>query len=214
MLVLGLLLIVAALLVGFGAVYDGGETATVEILGQTVTTTVAGVFVAGAVAMLVLLLGVMALMASMKRGRRKRVEHKETKNRQKASVQQLEDERAALRAENERLSEKLSDSGQPPMGSTAVTAGAAGAAGTAGTTSATPDDQQGHEQRSGARGLMDKVTGRTGDDHADHADHDRTVSPPPGQTSQSGQSDRVVDSSTDLTAQEQTSTSGRHRDTI
>lgn len=201
MLVLGLLLIIAALAVGFGAVYDGGEAATLEVFGLKLDDiTVAGVFVAGAVSMLVLLLGVLAVMSSMGRARRKRSERKEAKNRQKASVQQLEDERAALRAENERLSEKLSDTGTP-MGSTAGGAAAGGGAMAAGS----GDHDSDHDNHTGARGLKDKMMGRSGhDDNPTEGTHD----------------DRVIASTTsstpqtDLTATEQTSDSGRHRDTI
>ena len=48
MLVLGLLLILGAAVITAGAFFDAGETATVEVLGQTSTTTAAGVFVIGA----------------------------------------------------------------------------------------------------------------------------------------------------------------------
>ncbi len=209
MLVLGLLLIIAALAVGFGAVYDGSEGATVEILGQTLNTTVAGVFVAGAVSMLVLLLGILAVMSSMGRARRKRSERKEAKNRQKASVQQLEDERAALRAENERLAEKLSSTGTP-MGATAGGAAAGGGAMAAGS----GDTDTDRDHHSGARGLMDKVTGRSGHDNTptdntptDNTADDRVIASPTGTTDTTG-------TQTDLTATEQTSTSGRHRDEI
>lgn len=209
MLVLGLLLIIAALALGFGAIYDGSEASTLEILGQKLETTVAGVFVAGAVSMLVLLLGVLALMSSMGRARRKRSERKEAKNRQQASVQQLEDERAALRAENERLAERLSDTGTP-MG---ATAGAAAGSGAMAAGSGDQDD----EHHTGARGLMDKMTGRSGHDEnahttppADTGHDDRVIA---SSTDSTG-SPRSTDSQTDLTATEQTSDSGRHRDSI
>jgi len=217
MLVLGLLLIIAALAVGFGAIFDGTESAKVEIFGTDFDPNVAGVFVAGAVSMLVLLLGVLAVMNSMGRARRKRSDRKEAKSRQQASVQQLEDERAALRAENERLAERLSDRGTP-MGSTAGGAAAGGSAMAAGST----DQDHGHEQPSGARGLMDKVTGRSGHDdnptdnptdnstddrvHDDNPTDDRVIASPTGSTGSTTQ--------TDLTATEQTSSSGRHRDEI
>ena len=111
MLVLGLLLIILTIGLTAGAVYDGGDEATVEILGQSLSTTVAGVFFAGAVTMLLFLVGVWALMASMGRARRKRADRKDAKTRQKESVLALEEERAALRAENERLSERLATTG-------------------------------------------------------------------------------------------------------
>ena len=107
MLVLGLLLILGAGVITAGALLDAGETATVEVLGQTLTTTAAGVFVIGALTMLVFLLGVWALMASMSRGRRKRAERKQARNRHRDSVKSLEEERETLRLENERLAEQL-----------------------------------------------------------------------------------------------------------
>ena len=107
MLVLGLLLILAAVAIGGSAIYDGGEKATFEVFGQTVGTTVGGVFVAGLATMLILLLGLWLLFASFGRARRRRVERKQARLRQRESVSQMEEERAQLRAENERLSEQL-----------------------------------------------------------------------------------------------------------
>ena len=225
MLVLALLLILIALLVGFGAVYDGGESSSVEILGQQLTTTVAGVFLAGAATMLLLLLGVALLMGALKRARRRRVQRKETKQRQQSSVQQLEEERAALRAENERLAEQLSGT-SAPMGAAA-----------AGSTTATAGEAS--QSHGGMRGLMDKVTG-----HAQPQQHEQQEAPVGADTGTgtsyeapaydatayetptheapayetptrpAGSSDRIIDSTTDLTSHEQTSTTGRHRDTI
>ena len=131
MLVLGLLLIAAAAVVTVGTLYDGGETATVEILGRSYETTVAGVFVVGAITALVFMIGVWALLAGMGRSRRKRAERKEAKARQHDSVKTLEEERAELRAENERLSEKLAER-PSATGSGATAAGAGGAATAAG----------------------------------------------------------------------------------
>lgn len=114
MLVLGLLLIAAASVVTVGALYDGGESATVEILGRSYETTVAGVFIVGAITALVFMIGVWALMAGMGRSRRKRVERKEAKSRERESVKSMEEERAELRAENERLAEQLASDQQSP----------------------------------------------------------------------------------------------------
>jgi hypothetical protein len=118
MLVLGLILILGATALTVGAVYDGGESASVELLGATVDTTVAGVFFTGAGTMLLFLMGVWLLTSSMGRARRKRVERKEVRKRQHDSVARLEEERTQLRAENERLAEQL---GTPGAGSTAGT---------------------------------------------------------------------------------------------
>ena len=230
MLVLGLLLIILTIALTAGAVYDGGDEATVEILGQSLSTTVAGVFFAGAVTMLLFLVGVWALMASMGRARRKRADRKDAKNRQKESVLALEEERAALRAENERLSERLATSGSTGGAAGATAAGGAGAAGAAaathdrdhdGHTDHTGHDHTGHdESRGGARGLMDKVTGR--DRHDTTSTHDTTAVHDTSAThgssgSTTGSNDRVIDSSsdrsTDLTSHEDAN-SGRHRDPI
>jgi uncharacterized protein YlxW (UPF0749 family) len=107
MLVLGLLLILGSAALGAGLVYDGSEAAKVEILGTTVDTTMAGVFFSGAATMLVFLVGVWLLQSKMGRSRRKRIERKEARRRQRESVAKLEQERIQLAAENERLAEKL-----------------------------------------------------------------------------------------------------------
>ena len=107
MLALGLLFMIVAAAVTAGAIYDGGESAEFEVFGQTVGTTVGGVFVAGLATMLLFFVGVYLLMKSLARSRRKRIERKETKTRQKESVSKIEEERAQLRAENEALQERL-----------------------------------------------------------------------------------------------------------
>ena len=127
MLVLGLLLVLGAALITVGALYDAGETATVEILGQTLTTTAAGVFIAGLVTMLMFLVGAWAIAASFGRAKRKRADRKAAKRDHKDSVQRLEDERAALREENERLSRELTD--RQRVGAAAPAAGGAAAGG-------------------------------------------------------------------------------------
>jgi hypothetical protein len=168
-----------------GALYDGGESATVEIFGRSYETTVAGVFVVGAVTALVFMIGVWALMAGMGRSRRKRVERKEAKARQRDSVKSLEEERAELRAENERLSEQLASDRKTSDHTTTghpVAAASDGTSGTEGTTQ--------------SYGLTDTPgtahTGGHGDTTAD---------------------DRVVDHRSDLTASD-TSGAHRTRDTI
>ena len=113
MLALGLLFILGAAAVTAGAIYDGGESASFELFGQTIGTTISGVFMAGFATMLVFILGIWMLMSAMSRGRRKRHERKETKARQRESVSQIEQERAQLRAENEQLQERLAREGRP-----------------------------------------------------------------------------------------------------
>ena len=113
MLALGLLFILGAAAVTAGAIYDGGESASFELFGQTIGTTISGVFMAGFATMLVFILGIWMLMSSMSRGRRKRLERKQTKDRQRESVSQIEQERAQLRAENEQLQERLARERRP-----------------------------------------------------------------------------------------------------
>jgi ABC-type nickel/cobalt efflux system permease component RcnA len=119
MLILGLLLVLVAAAAAVGAVYDGGDPATVELLGRSSDTTVAGVFFAGAATMLVFLLGVWLITSGLSRSRRKRLERKETKKRHKNSVSQLEQERNELRAENERLAKERDQAAGPPAGAAA-----------------------------------------------------------------------------------------------
>ena len=118
MLALGLLFILGAAAVTAGAIYDGGESASFELFGQTIGTTISGVFMAGFATMLVFILGIWMLMSSMSRGRRKRLERKQTKARQRESVSQIEQERAQLRAENEQLQERLSRESRPAAATT------------------------------------------------------------------------------------------------
>ena len=113
MLALGLLFMIVAAAITAGAIYDGGESAEFEVFGQTVGTTVGGVFVAGLATMLLFFVGVYLLMKSLARSRRKRIERKETKTRQKESVSKIEEERAQLRAENEALQERLARERRP-----------------------------------------------------------------------------------------------------
>ena len=113
MLALGLLFMIVAAAVTAGAIYDGGESVDFEVFGQTIGTTVGGVFIAGVATMLLFFVGVWMLMKSLARSRRKRVERKETKSRQRESVSKIEEERAQLRAENEALQEKLARERRP-----------------------------------------------------------------------------------------------------
>jgi hypothetical protein len=186
MLALGLLLILGAVALTVGAVYDGGDPATVEILGQSLSTTVAGVFFTGAATMLLFLMGVWLLSASMGRARRKRAERKEAKARQRDSLTRLEEERVALRAENERLAEELAQR----RGGQAATAGTGGAAAGAGSGAAAAE-------RDDTRPL--------------DGTHDTTGHPESEPGSETHRNDRVIDQHTDLTSRE-TTTSGRHRE--
>jgi len=191
MAIIGLLFILGAGAVTAGAIYDGGESATIEVFGLSADTTVGGVFVAGLATMLIFFLGVWLLFSSMGRSRRKRMERKQARTRQKESVTQIEEERAQLRAENERLNEQLA-TGRSGTSGGGTAAGAGAAAGTAAGT-ATAD----RPSTEGTTTAGTTTAGPTTDDRPQHVD-----------------GDRVVDHTTDLNAREETadSPSGRHRD--
>ena len=147
MLALGLLFMIVAAAVTAGAIYDGGESAEFEVFGQTVGTTVGGVFVAGLATMLLFFVGVWLLMKSLARSRRKRIERKETKTRQKESVSKIEEERAQLRAENEALQERLAREHSTAASTEAARVdkpsdGTTGTDGTAGTTGDATDGRR------------------------------------------------------------------------
>ena len=188
MLVLGLLLIIGAALITVGAIFDAGESATVEILGQTLSTTAAGVFVAGAVTMLMFLVGVWAVSASFGRARRKRAERKAAKQEHKQSLARLEEERVALREENERLARELAERR---------------AARTAPDTARTAPDTTAH---------TDTDTSPTTPVMGAAPSEPSTDRPDKGHTS-SYSGERVIDHRTDLTSLEpSTSADGRHRE--
>lgn len=191
MAIIGLLFILGAGAVTAGAIYDGGESATIEVFGLSADTTIGGVFVTGLATMLIFFLGVWLLFSSMGRSRRKRVERKQARNRQKESVTQIEEERAQLRAENERLNERLAtERDTTAAGTTAGTAG--GAAGTAAADRTTSTDRTTSEGTTSGT-----ATAGSAADRPQHVE-----------------GDRVVDHDTDLTGRDETasSTSGRHRD--
>ncbi len=100
MLLIGLLLIVAAVVMGSAVVLDANESTSLGTLGGTWDTTNAGVFLAGAATMLTLLLGVWLLQLGLSRSRRRRREVKGLK-RENKSLAQVEEEKAALAAELE-----------------------------------------------------------------------------------------------------------------
>lgn len=180
MLVLGLLLVLAAVALGAGAIYDGGEDASFELFGQTIGTTISGVFLAGAFTMLIFFLGLWLLFASSKRARRRRVERKQARARQRASVTRMEEERAQLRAENDRLAQELA----------ARDAGATDASGTSGTTGSTA-----------ATGPTDSAADATGGAHRREADA--------SERPQHVEGDRVVDHTTDLSTPGKPTATGR-----
>lgn len=173
MLILGLVLMLLCALVVVGTIMDGGESATLEIFGQSIGTTAAGLFLAGAATMLLFLLGAWMASAAMGRARRKRSERKQKKREQRDSVQRLEEERAKLREENERLAQELSSTERQRQ--------AAGAG------SSTGSDQS----LTGATHPNDSIGGPDESPAAGQSDHDDL-----------GRDDRVVDARSDYASQD------------
>jgi hypothetical protein len=115
MLVIGLLLVLIAIALIVGAVYDGAEPATMEAFGSELDTTVAGVFFTGVGTTLLLFLGLWMLKAATARSRKQRADRKAQRMRHRESVARLEQERNELRAENERLAKAAA---RPSSGAT------------------------------------------------------------------------------------------------
>ena len=105
MLPLGLLLVIAAGVVGAVVAANNTDATTVSAFGQSYDTTQAGLFLAGAVAGVVLMLGLSLMIAG---ARRRRVKGK----RSRMHVREVKAEREQLAEENARLREQVgSDDG-------------------------------------------------------------------------------------------------------
>ena len=123
MVVIGLLVVLVAVALIVGAVYDGAEPVTMEAFGNELDTTVAGVFFTGVGTTLLLFLGLWLLKSATARSRKQRHERKQQRIRQRESVATLERERNELRAENERLVKKV---GRPATGGATTSAAPSG----------------------------------------------------------------------------------------
>lgn len=109
MLLIGLLLVLAALVACGAVIYDGSETAKVEFFGHHATLSVAGLFFLGVATMIVLFLGLWMMAGSARRARRRRLARREARVEHRDSVRSLEDEKAQLAEENARLERRLAE---------------------------------------------------------------------------------------------------------
>jgi uncharacterized integral membrane protein len=121
MLPLGLLLVVAAGVVGVVVVLDNTDAVSVSAFGTTLDTTTAGVFLAGAVAGLALMLGLAMMSIGARRRRTKR-------RAAKAQVREARTEADVLAEENARLRAQVADgavidSGDPYPSATEASSG-------------------------------------------------------------------------------------------
>jgi membrane protein implicated in regulation of membrane protease activity len=96
MVIIGLLLIVGAVVLSIGILINATGSATLEAFGVSVSTNEAGLFIAGAVAMLAFLIGVWLLLATGKRARRRRREIKDERHQRQTEVERLREENARL----------------------------------------------------------------------------------------------------------------------
>lgn len=101
MVVLGLLLIVAAVIFGTDVVLENTQHSGGTIFNQTIDNlSLGGIFLAGAVTALVLALGLWMMLSGAARKRRKRVERKST-------LRETQTQKETLTEENARLARQL-----------------------------------------------------------------------------------------------------------
>jgi ABC-type nickel/cobalt efflux system permease component RcnA len=104
MMILGLLLIAAAVVVGTEVVVSNTEAIRFDLFGWEVdNASVAGVFLFGAVAAVVLLVGLWMLATGLRRARRRRLEVRQARHDRDEALRQQDEERRAIEAERDRL---------------------------------------------------------------------------------------------------------------
>ncbi len=107
MMIIGLLLVVAAVVVGTGVVIGNSESASLEIFDREITDlTGAGVFLLGAATAAVLLIGLWMIAAGLRKSRRRRLEVRQARREREEVLRQQEEDRRALETERERLAEE------------------------------------------------------------------------------------------------------------
>ena len=110
MVVLGLLLVVAAVAVGAEIFLSNTQSASAELFNQSLSdVSLGGFFLAGALTTLVLLFGLSLISSGLTRGRRMRTERKEAEARQREAERKAAAEKEAAVAEAERLREELAE---------------------------------------------------------------------------------------------------------
>lgn len=169
MIVLGLLLIVAALALGAAVIGDGTETQSLDIFGVNISTSAAGLFGAGAATMLALVLGVWLVQSALNRKRRRRQERKVVERERKESVSRLEAEKAELaeRLERERAEREARTAPVSPADhdDRPVVTGTQGAT------------EAGHASTSGVQSRLRSLISHDGPDHGSRPDASTPDSP-------------------------------------
>lgn len=136
MVVLALVLLVVAGVFAAAVLIEATDSVSPEVWGVSTDTTARGIFAAGAVTMLVFLIGLWLLKRSLARARRLRGEVKSLKRGRNEDVARLQDEKAqleaALRRDNqpaertEVVHERVTRDVEPARGDTTAPHGSAG----------------------------------------------------------------------------------------
>jgi uncharacterized membrane protein YccC len=104
MMIIGVLLMAAAVVVGTGVVVGNTGTINLDLLGWEITNaSVAGVFLLGAALAAVLLVGLWMITTGLRRSRRRRLEVRQARRDRDDALRQQEEERRGLEAERKRL---------------------------------------------------------------------------------------------------------------
>jgi ABC-type nickel/cobalt efflux system permease component RcnA len=85
MAVLGLVVLLLVAVVAVAAIVGGGEPATLDLAGVEIGTTVTGVFLTGAGAVLLAMIGLWLTVKGLKRGRARRAEVRSLRDRARAA---------------------------------------------------------------------------------------------------------------------------------
>jgi hypothetical protein len=165
MLILGLLLIAAAVVVGWAIIADATEAQPLDVFGvEFENATGASVFIAGALTMLALLLGLALIQLALSRARKRRARTKELQHDKVRSVSRLEQEKAQLEAELEAERSRRAETHHVER--TRTTSTGVPAAGMH-TGSDAGHDHSGHDQSGHDHSTQDHST-------QDHSGHDRS----------------------------------------
>ena len=108
MVVLALIIIALAALFAVGVIVGSGDAATLDVFVADIETTVTGVFLAGLVTGLVLLIATVLLLTATRRARERRREAKALRERA-ATSSAVSEERDQLAADKEHLERELRD---------------------------------------------------------------------------------------------------------
>jgi hypothetical protein len=107
MMIIGLLLMAAAVVAGTGVVIGNTDKTSFDVFNvEFVNLSEAGIFLLGAATGAVLLIGLWMMGAGLRKSRRRRLEVKQARREREEVLRQQEEERRDLETERERLAEE------------------------------------------------------------------------------------------------------------